>query len=236
MRRLVGLNPAKQLRHPHRQAERTVGLGPEIRQNLIKKGVFFKLPPKCLALRAIGRNQHAGASHRGSGSDRIVQARDIEHPGHLREAAVKLAHRFGVGAVEGDLAGRHRSGPELVLEPVNSVAVAVSIDVPRHQEERQAARARRGALWTRQRKGDLAADIRAEKLLAVQAPLVAVAFGDDCVSPDVRATLSLGHPLPGCPGLLRLAAHQARQSLGPLPGRAEVCQHASGAVGHRNRT
>ena len=129
--------------------------------------VLIELPIERLPLGGIRRCQHAGASHGGGGGDGVVQARDVQHGGHLGKAALGLAHQLGIRAVERDFAGGHGSGAQFVLQAVDPVAVPATVGaVTRHQEQREASRAGGSLLGTRQREGDLAADVRTEELLA----------------------------------------------------------------------
>ncbi len=150
---------------------------------------------------------------------------------------VRFADQLGLGALERDLAGGHRPGPQLVLEAVDAIGIAAAVrDIARNQEEREAARSRRRALRPRQCQRDLAPDVGAEEFLPEEAPAIPITFGDNGVSPDVRAALSFGHPLSGGPRLARIAADQVPDHLTRLPDAAGNRQDASSAVGHRDRT
>src|SRR2546429_428581 len=108
--------------------------------------------------------------------------------------------------------------------------------VARHQEEREASCSGRGLLRTRQREGDLEADIRSEELLAENPPVVAVAFCNDGVESDIRPTLPLGHPLSRRPGGSSITGDEVAQRVLGWPAALAIREHPGGAIGHGDRT
>src|SRR6185312_16586723 len=112
------------------------------------------------------------------------------------EALVELAELIGEGPLEGDLAARHGPAAELVLEAEDPVGIARAVGKRfRHQEQAEAATARRRALRPRQQDREFGVGVRTEPLLAVEPPGVAVANSRQFGRADVGAAALLGHEL-----------------------------------------
>ena len=63
------------------------------------------------------------AAHQRGGFHAVRQPRPVDHLRHLLEAGVEMTQRIRNGALEVDLAARHRACAELVLQPHDPVAV-----------------------------------------------------------------------------------------------------------------
>ena len=139
-----------------------------------------------LPLSGVGGREHDGPSHDGGRRDGIVQPGDVEHRRHLREASLGVPHQLSVRTLEGDLTGGHRPGAQLVLEPIDPIAVRPAVAaIPEDDEEGQPASTRRRALGSGQGQRHLRADIRAEEFLAEQTPAVIIPFGGHRIATNV---------------------------------------------------
>ena len=115
-----------------------------------------------------------------------MEAGDVEHRRHLSEAPLQLADQLRARSFQGHLAGRHRAGAELFLEPVDPIPVAAAVGKrSRDQEESQPGRPGAPALRPCQRQDHLATDVGAEELAPIEAPAAVLAPGLDRVGADV---------------------------------------------------
>ena len=231
------LDATQQLGHSHREIQSAIRLGGHLAQHLTMQRVRLEFSAEGLPLAGVRARQHDGPAHDPSGGDGIVQPGDVEHGRHLREASLRRADQLSVRPLQGDLTGCHRASAKLVLQPIDAIAIAATVRaVTADQEEGQPARPRRRAFRSSQGQRDLAPNVGAEELLPEEAPAIAITFGDNGVLPDVRAALSLGHPLPRGPVFCGIPADQVAPHLVRLPSACRIGQHTGGAVGHGNRT
>src|SRR5207302_926940 len=134
---------------------------------------------ECLPSSRVSGRQHHRTTHAPRCRDRVVQPRDVQHGGHLRESTVWIADQLSLGALQGDLTGRHRACSQLVLQPIDAIVVAAAVGtIAWYQEEREAARSGRRAFRSSQGQRDLAPNVGAEELLPEEAPAIAITFGD----------------------------------------------------------
>ncbi|CFW30401.1 Uncharacterised protein [Bordetella pertussis] len=103
---------------------------------------------------------------------------------------------MGEGAVEDDLAGGHRTGAQLVLEPRDAVAIASAVfQQARDDEHAKAARSRRGAFRTRQHQHVIGVDGAVEPFLAIYLPCAPVEPGMGADPGEVGAAGALCHEM-----------------------------------------
>ena len=130
---------------------------------------------------AVSRHRHrimVRAPHQRGRFDAVGKPRRIDHLGHLHKAAVELADGIGDRALELDFARGHRAGAELVLQANDPVVVLRAVvEIPRHQEQPDAARARPRAFRARQQHHHLGVGIGAEPFFAIEPPVVAFLHG-----------------------------------------------------------
>ncbi len=166
---------------------------------------------------AIFRDRHRvmiRAPHQRGGFDAITKPRGIDHLGHLYKTAIELADRIGNRTLELDLAGCHRTGAELVLQANDPIVVLRAVvEVPRHQEQPDAARAGTCSLGPRQQHHHLGIGIGAEPLFAIEPPVVAFLHGFRRQRADVGAALLLGHELAALGEFAHVGLGQAVQIL-----------------------
>ena len=135
------------------------------------------------------------------------------------EAAALGADEPGCGPVEGDLRRGVRAVAELVLQPLDPEARLRALDEEAREPGGRLGEDEKGVRHRR----------RAEPLVAVEDPRVAVAARGRLVRADVRAALTLGHRHPA----ERLAARQTRD---PLLAEIGLCaQSRDGGERHRER-
>ena len=78
----------------------------------------------------------------------------------MYKATVKLAHLVGQRALQGHLAGGHRTRPQLVFEPMDDIVVARPIvEQARHQEKAEATCTRGRAFWSSQRQNQVSGNV-----------------------------------------------------------------------------
>ncbi|MNX78951.1 hypothetical protein D3C86_1105640 [compost metagenome] len=180
-----------------------------------------------------------GAPREGERGHRVVDPAQVEHLGHVGEAAAHLADRERAGPIERDLAARHGARAQLVLEAVDPEAIGRAVHPGLgHQEEPKAPGAGRRPLGPRQHHHDACfARVAAEPLVAVELPVVPHLPRGGEVRPHVRAALLLGEehgPLQEGLGVARGQPRQvARLERGVPEGRDQPCGplgHADGAV------
>ena len=124
------------------------------------------------------------------------QLRGVQHvAGRDLEAVLERADRIRDGAVEDDLARGERACAELVLELADREAVRPAVDRARHEEAADTTRSFRRALGPGGDGELVGVRDRAEPLLAVQPPGVAVPHGARAVRADVRAAVLLREEL-----------------------------------------
>ena len=142
----------------------------------------------------------------GGESQRVALARTLDADGDP-EAVLDRAERIGGGAVELDLAGGQRPGPELVLQPADREAASGA----GNQEAPDPARPVEGS--SRSRRDDELVGVRdrAEPLLARDPPGAAVRDRLDAVRTDVRAAVTLGQELSATLGAVVVRLEQRRQ-------------------------
>ena len=80
-----------------------------------------------------------GAAHQAGGAHAIGQARQIDHGGHLLEAAAHFAHQMGAGAFQADLAAGDGAATQLVLQADDAVAVGLAVGQQTRQQEQAKA-------------------------------------------------------------------------------------------------
>ena len=125
-------------------------------------------------------------------------------------ALVRSAGQPGARSFEHDLAGGDANGAHLGLQPAHVEAVRRAVrKEPRHDEGAQATSARRCPLRPCQHDEDLGVDVRAEELLAVETPLVAVLHGRGGVGTHVATALPLGEEHPAFPRGVGISAGEA---------------------------
>src|SRR5581483_3675679 len=136
------------------------------------------------------------APHQTRRAARVQPARRVEDGADGDpEAVLERADRIRERAVELDLRGREQPCAELVLQLADAKAVRRAVDAPRHEEAAEARGAVGRAARTRGDDELVRVRDRAEPLLAVQAPRVAVGDRRSLVRADVGASLDLREEL-----------------------------------------
>ncbi|VWC24643.1 hypothetical protein BTE28158_06020 [Burkholderia territorii] len=155
--------------HEHRAC----GLGGQqhLHQLALHQRHVDQLAAECGAMRGHVQRLVQRASHQARRAHAVRQPRHVDHVGHLVKATADLADQPGLRAFERDLAARHRTAAELVLQPHDPVAVARAVrQCLRQQEQREALDAVRRAVGPREDHREVGVRVRAEPLVAVQAP------------------------------------------------------------------
>ena len=116
-------------------------------------------------------------------------------PAAILKPSSERTDRICESAVEHDLSGGERARAELVLELADREAVGPAVDRARHEEAADAARALGSALRPRGDGELVGVRHRAEPLLPVQPPGVAVPHCTREVRADVGAAVLLGEEL-----------------------------------------
>ena len=189
---------------------------------------------------AVSRHRHRimmRAPHQRGRFDAVGKPRRIDHLGHLHKTAVELADGIGDRAFELDLARRHRAGAELVLQAHDPVVVLRAVvEIPRHQEQADAARAGPRAFRARQQHHHLGVGIGAEPFFAIEPPVVAFLHGRRRQRADVGAALLLGHELAALGQLAHVGLGQAVEIFRLQRLAAEIVEQFGAAVGDVDRT
>ena len=176
------------------------------------------------------------APHQRGRFDAVGKPRGVDHLGHLHEAAVELADRVGDRAFQLDLAGGHRAGAELVLQANDPVVVLRAVvEIARHQEQPDAARAGTGAFRARQQHHHFGVGIGAEPFFAMQPPVIALLHRRRRQRADVGAAFLLGHELAALRQLAHVGLGQAVEILRLQRFAAEIVEQLGAAVGDVDR-
>ena len=159
---------------------------------------------------------------------------DLIH--HLLQAAALLAEEVGERALKADLARGHGTGAELLLQADDAIGVAAAIlQGARHQEEGKPTTAGAGALGPGQHQDEVAVDVGAEPLVAMDPPVPAVEAGLGLQVADVGAAGLLGHELGAGPDLVAARRqHPWQVTLAELR-RGIAVDHEGGGIADADR-
>ena len=158
--------------------------------------------------RVPGQSQRAMLRH---GADRVPGAGDVEHRRDLAHAVLELAQRPGRHAIQMDLGGGQLARAQLVLEPVDGAARASCRRASRglDVEQRQARRRPSGAPAPG-RHSPTMAEVNHLRPYSRHWPS-ASRRAMVSVLADIGTAGGLGHPLPGQPQCIGVAAEEMRQ-------------------------
>ena len=107
------------------------------------------------------------------------EPRQVDLLHHLLEAALDFTHQVGNGALENNLAARHRTRAQFVLEANDAVGVAAAVLQPAGKcEQREPLGAIGRALRARQQQRNVGIGMRAEPFVAIKPPLAVLASRD----------------------------------------------------------
>lgn len=181
------------------------------------------------------------APHEPRRAHAVRQSRHVDHVGHLVKAAPDFADQIRMRTLEHDLAARHRTAAELVIEPHDPVMVARAVRQRlRQQEQGEPVDAVRRAVGAREHHCEIGVGVRAEPFVAVQPPHgVAVRVGVACGArrdpADVRAGCLLRHEHRALVQRVEVARCEHRQIARHQFAIAEAAQRARQRVGHADR-
>ena len=211
------VDPRDELGQFERRRQRRVGLRLHDREVLPDQGKLDdRLPEGGPFASELDRFQ-IRAPHQTARAERIQPARGVEHADGGLEALLERPERVPDGAFELDLAGRQRPRPQLVLQSPDAKATTL----PRNEETADATCAGRRAARPCRHDELIRVGDRAEPLLAVEPPHLAVGHRLHAVRSNVRAPVALGEELRTALGTVVVGLEERRQeSRAHVVGRA----------------
>ncbi len=178
------------------------------------------------------------AAHQTRRTHAVRQPRHVDHVGHLMEAAPHFADQIRHSPFQHDLAARHRTAAELVLQTHDPIAVARAIrQCFRQQEQPKTVNTGRRLVHMREHHREIGVGVRAKPFVTVQTPrFFTVHAGFERRTRrdtrDIRTCRLFGHEHRALKQRVEIARRQHRHKSRDQFGRAEFAQRTRERIGH----
>ncbi|KGX30923.1 hypothetical protein Y600_390 [Burkholderia pseudomallei MSHR3709] len=236
--RVARVRLREQQRDLHEQRARLLGRHEHLDELPLHQRHVDQLAAERFAMARDVQRLRRRAPHQPRCAHAVRQTRHVDHVGHLMKAAADLADQIGFGAVERDLAARHRTAAELVLQAYDPIAIARAVgERLRQQEQREALHAVGRAFGPGEHHREIGVRVRAEPLVAEQPPCRRTVGGRAAHrtrrdAADVGARRLLGHEHRALIQHVEIARREPRQETLDELARTEAAQRARERIGH----